>query len=209
MSSSRDRCVPVASVGCRSDTTTGQYCQMDRINTGDAVLRAGILGSVFLAVAIWAAFVSHASAVPVVVGVVIGLGLLVIGIRSGQVVPGGRTTDRRAVGTGATIGVVIATFASSASVLIDAEAAKLIVAELRVCKRGPHWPPPSGALAARRGPPPRGTRLWRCKRKDAIRAGSAQIGSSSGPALASRHDRRVGLKAERVLARARRGADRR
>jgi len=107
---------------------------MEGTHTRDGTLRAGLVGGVFLGLAIWAAVASNASSTPIVVGVLIGLGLLVVGIRSGQVIPGGRTTDRRAVGTGATIGVAIATLASSTLALIDSDAPKLIgVGFLALC----------------------------------------------------------------------------
>ena|SRR5437660_3378723 len=96
---------------------------MSRLNS---VLRAGSLGGAFLGVAVWAAVASNTSAIPVVAGLAVGLALLLVGIRSGQVMPGRRRSDPRAASTGATLGVAIAVVASGVLNVFNGDIAKTI-----------------------------------------------------------------------------------
>jgi len=66
---------------------------MSKLNS---VLRAGSVGGAFLGLAVLAAVASNTSAIPVVAGLAVGLALLLVGIRRGQVIPGRRRTDSRA-----------------------------------------------------------------------------------------------------------------
>src|SRR5437899_4334288 len=96
---------------------------MSRLNS---FLRAGGAGGVFLGLAVWAAVASNTSGVPVVAGLAVGLALLLVGMRSGQVIPGGRTERPPRASTGATVGVAIAVVASSVLSVFNGEIAKTI-----------------------------------------------------------------------------------